>query len=131
MAKYKFGKRSRRRLKGVHPDLVKVVEECLHLMDISIIEGVRSIEKQRDYVKTGASKTMKSKHLTGDALDLSPYPIDMKSKMGIKRHYYMAGMLRGIAHMMDIKIRSGADWDSDGNITDQTFMDLVHIERID
>jgi len=130
MAKYKFGKRSRKRLEGVDSELVKVVEECLHLMDISIIEGVRSVERQRDYVKTGASKTMKSKHLTGEALDLSPYPLDMKSKMGIKRHYYMAGMLRGIAHMMNIKIRSGADWDSDGQITDQSFMDLVHIEKI-
>lgn len=130
MAKYKFGKRSRKRLEGVHPDLVKVAEECLNLMDIAIIEGVRSIEKQKDYLRTGATKTLKSKHLIGHALDLTPYPVDMTSDMGIKRHYYMAGMLRGIAHMMDIKIRSGADWDNDGKITDQTFMDLVHIEKI-
>tara|TARA_B100001939_G_scaffold329369_1_gene325541 strand:+ start:10250 stop:10645 length:396 start_codon:yes stop_codon:yes gene_type:complete len=130
MAKYKFGKRSRKRLEGVHPDLVKVAEECLNLMDIAIIEGVRSLDKQKDYLRTGATKTLKSKHLTGHALDLTPYPVDMTSDMGIKRHYYMAGMLRGIAHMMNIKIRSGADWDNDGNITDQTFMDLVHIEKI-
>lgn len=130
MAKYKFGKRSRKRLEGVHPDLVKVAEECLNLMDIAIIEGVRSLNKQKDYLRTGATKTLKSKHLIGHALDLTPYPVDMKSDMGIKRHYYMAGMLRGIAHMMDIKIRSGADWDNDGKITDQTFMDLVHIEKI-
>jgi peptidoglycan L-alanyl-D-glutamate endopeptidase CwlK len=130
MAKYKFGKRSRKRLEGVHPDLVKVAEECLNLMDIAIIEGVRSLEKQKDYLRTGATKTLKSKHLIGHALDLTPYPVDMTSDMGIKRHYYMAGMLRGIAHMMGIKIRSGADWDNDGQITDQTFMDLVHIEKI-
>jgi peptidoglycan L-alanyl-D-glutamate endopeptidase CwlK len=130
MAKYKFGKRSRKRLEGVHPDLVKVAEECLNLMDIAIIEGVRSLDKQKDYLRTGATKTLKSKHLIGHALDLTPYPVDMTSDMGIKRHYYMAGMLRGIAHMMDIKIRSGADWDNDGQITDQTFMDLVHIEKI-
>jgi len=130
MAKYKFGKRSRKRLEGVHPDLVKVAEECLNLMDIAIIEGVRSLDKQKDYLRTGATKTLKSKHLIGHALDLTPYPVDMTSDMGIKRHYYMAGMLRGIAHMMNIKIRSGADWDNDGNITDQTFMDLVHIEKI-
>ena len=131
MAKYKFGKRSRKRLEGVHPDLVKVAEECLNLMDIAIIEGVRSLDKQKDYLRTGATKTLKSKHLIGHALDLTPYPVDMTSDMGIKRHYYMAGMLRGIAHMMNIKIRSGADWDRDKiYLSDQSFDDLPHIELV-
>ena len=40
-------------------------------------------------------------------------------------------MIRGIAHSLGIKIRVGADWDSDGKIRDQEFDDLVHFELLD
>ena len=124
----RFGKRSRSRLKGVNPKLVNVLNEAIKLMDLTILEGLRSVERQKELVASGASKTMKSKHLKGMAVDVTPYPIDFDSAKGINRHYYMAGMLRGIAHMMKIPVRSGADWDSDGEIKDQKFNDLVHLE---
>ena len=124
----RFGKRSRSRLKGVNPKLVNILNEAIKLMDLTILEGLRSVERQKELVASGASKTMKSKHLKGMAVDVTPYPIDFDSAKGINRHYYMAGMLRGIAHMMKITVRSGADWDSDGEIIDQKFNDLVHIE---
>ena len=124
----KFGKRSQERLRGVDSSLVNVLNEAIKLMDLTILEGVRSKERQRELVAAGASKTMKSKHIRGEAVDVTPYPVDMESLFGIYRHYYMAGLLRGIGHMMKIKLRSGADWDSDGEITDQKFNDLVHIE---
>ena len=124
----RFGKRSRSRLKGVNPKLVNVLNEAIKLMDLTILEGLRSVERQKELVASGASKTMKSKHLKGWAVDVTPYPVDFDSAKGINRHYYMAGMLRGIAHMMKIPVRSGADWDSDGEIKDQKFNDLVHIE---
>ena len=124
----RFGKRSRSRLKGVNPKLVNVLNEAIKLMDLTILEGLRSVERQKELVASGASKTMKSKHLKGMAVDVTPYPVDFDSAKGINRHYYMAGMLRGIAHMMKIPVRSGADWDSDGEIKDQKFNDLVHIE---
>tara|TARA_R100001244_G_scaffold79515_1_gene62531 strand:- start:154 stop:546 length:393 start_codon:yes stop_codon:yes gene_type:complete len=124
----RFGKRSRSRLKGVNPKLVNVLNEAIKLMDLTILEGLRSVERQKELVASGASKTMKSKHLKGWAVDVTPYPVDFDSAKGINRHYYMAGMLRGIAHMMKIPVRSGADWDSDGEIKDQKFNDLVHLE---
>ena len=124
----RFGKRSRSRLKGVNPKLVNILNEAIKLMDLTILEGLRSVERQKELVSSGASKTMKSKHLKGWAVDVTPYPVDFDSAKGINRHYYMAGMLRGIAHMMKIPVRSGADWDSDGEIKDQKFNDLVHIE---
>ena len=43
----------------------------------------------------------------------------------------MGGMIKGIAKEKGIKIRWGGDWDSDGEVLDQTFMDLVHIEVLD
>jgi len=124
----RFGKRSRSRLKGVNPKLVNILNEAIKLMDLTILEGLRSVERQKELVASGASKTMKSKHLKGMAVDVTPYPVDFDSAKGINRHYYMAGMLRGIAHMMKIPVRSGADWDSDGEIKDQKFNDLVHLE---
>jgi len=42
--------------------------------------------------------------------------------------HYMGGMLRGIGHSMGLKIRWGGDWDSDGDINDNKFDDLVHVE---
>ena len=126
---YKFGKKSKQRLKGVDAKLVNVLNELIKVMDVTIIEGVRSKEKQQEYFKNGKSKidgvTKKGMHQLGKAVDLAPYPVDWKNT---KRFYYMGGMLRGIAKQLNIKVRWGGDWDSDGKIKDQTFNDLVHIE---
>lgn len=60
------------RLTGVNPRLVEVVKLAASVcpIDISVIEGVRSMDRQRELVKAGKSKTLKSYHLTGDAVDL-------------------------------------------------------------
>jgi peptidoglycan LD-endopeptidase CwlK len=66
--------RSLQRLEGVHPKLVNVVKAAIAIskVDFTVIEGVRSLEKQREYFLAGKSRTMKSKHLTGHAVDLAP-----------------------------------------------------------
>jgi peptidoglycan L-alanyl-D-glutamate endopeptidase CwlK len=129
---YKFGKRSRARLKGVDSRLVNVLNELIKVMDVTIIEGVRSAETQNKYFKDGKSKldgiNKKSNHQLGKAVDLAPYPINWEES---NRFYYMGGMMRGIAKQLNLKIRWGGDWDSDGETKDQTFMDLVHIEILD
>ena len=129
---YKFGKRSRARLKGVDSRLVNVLNELIKVMDVTIIEGVRSAETQNKYFKDGKSKldgiNKKSNHQLGKAVDLAPCPINWKES---NRFYYMGGMVRGIAKQLNLKIRWGGDWDSDGETKDQTFMDLVHIEILD
>jgi len=41
---------------------------------------------------------------------------------------YLLGLYRGVAEMMDISLRTGADWDRDGEILDNGFDDLFHAE---
>jgi peptidoglycan L-alanyl-D-glutamate endopeptidase CwlK len=121
----KFGKKSQERLRGVNSELVNVLFELVKIMDVTIIEGVRSQERQDRLVAEGKSKTKFSKHITGRAVDLAPYPIDWEDR---DRFHYMGGMLRGIAHQMGVKVRWGGDWDGDGETRDNNFDDLVHIE---
>src|SRR5574343_291479 len=70
---YKLSSRSLKALEGVHPDLVAVVHRAIEItpVDFVVIEGVRTIERQRELFKAGASRTMKSRHLTGHAVDLA------------------------------------------------------------
>ena len=123
-----FGKRSKERLKGVDIKLQHILRRLVKIMDVNIIEGLRTQERQNELVAKGASKTKYSKHIEGRAVDVAPYPIDWEDR---ERFHYMGGMLRGIAHEMGVKIRWGGDWDSDGEIADNSFDDLVHIELID
>lgn len=69
---FKLSNKSLERLNGVHPDLVKVVKRAIELteIDFSVGEGLRTIERQKELVAKGASQTMKSRHLTGHAVDL-------------------------------------------------------------
>ena len=69
---FKLGARSLTRLRGVHPDLVKVVTRAIEIstLDFTVLEGVRSLERQQALVEAGASQTLKSRHLTGHAVDL-------------------------------------------------------------
>ncbi len=66
--------RDRSRLFGVHPDLVRVVEHASGICtsEFIVVEGLRTLEKQREYFQAGKSRTMKSRHLTGHAVDLAP-----------------------------------------------------------
>tara|TARA_R100000734_G_C3271297_1_gene67182 strand:+ start:307 stop:687 length:381 start_codon:yes stop_codon:yes gene_type:complete len=122
---YRFGKRSKARLKGVKPELVNVLNELVKIMDVTIIEGLRTEERQKELVASGASKTKYSKHLEGKAVDLAPYPIDWEDR---DRFHYMGGMIRGIAKQLNVNVRWGGDWDSDGETKDNGFDDLVHVE---
>ena len=72
---YKFGKTSLRRLNGVHPFLAAVCHEALGVCDVdfSVVDGVRTVERQREYYQAGTSQTLDSYHLYGLAVDLVPY----------------------------------------------------------
>lgn len=69
---YALSKKSLDRLSGVHHDLVSVVKRAIEITecDFCVLEGVRSVTRQEQLVKAGASQTMKSRHLTGHAVDL-------------------------------------------------------------
>tara|TARA_R110000824_G_scaffold399887_2_gene606239 strand:+ start:1158 stop:1538 length:381 start_codon:yes stop_codon:yes gene_type:complete len=121
----RFGKKSKERLKGVNSKLINVLNELVKIMDVTIIEGLRTEARQNELLAQGKSKTKYSKHLEGKAVDLAPYPIDWKDR---ERFHYMGGMVRGIGKEMGVTIRWGGDWDSDGEIKDNGFDDLVHVE---
>lgn len=125
---YRFGKRSRERLKGVDAKLVNILNELIKMMDITVIEGLRSAERQEELLAKGATKVKYSRHMEGKAVDIAPYPIDWEDR---DRFYYMGGMVRGIAKQLGINVRFGGDWDSDGETKDNNFDDLVHIELRD
>lgn len=113
---YKLGKRSKQNLQGVHPDLIAVVERAISItkQDFTVIEGVRSIERQRQLVDKGASRTMNSRHLTGHAVDIAPWPISWDWE-----HFYpIADAMKQAAKELDIPIEWGADW--------KTFKDGPH-----
>lgn len=71
---YELSTRSVERLQGVHPKLAAVVRAAIAISktDFTVIEGLRTPEKQREYFDAGKSRTMASKHLTGHAVDLAP-----------------------------------------------------------
>lgn len=62
------------KLTGVHPDLVKVVQDCAANntlpFDFGISQGVRTLEQEKKYVAAGRSQTLHSRHLDGHAVDL-------------------------------------------------------------
>ena len=123
----RFGKKSKERLKGVDAKLVNVLNETIKHFDFTVIEGVRSLETQMKYVKRGASKTLKSKHLEGKAVDIAPYPIDYDD---IERFVYLGGFILGVASQLGVKLRWGLDWDRDTFTKDTGFRDIGHFEVV-
>ena len=129
---FKFSKRSQANLDTCHPHLQRLMYVLINFVDFTVIEGVRTVEKQREYVEKGVSKTMNSMHLPDKdgwsrAVDLAPFPIDWNDT---GRFYMFVGFVRGIAIMHSIPIRCGADWNMNFQIKDQTFHDLPHYELV-
>ena len=72
---FRFSSRSLRNLEGVHPDLVAVAHRALEITEIDFLvtEGLRTREKQIELVRAGASRTTRSRHLTGHAIDVAAW----------------------------------------------------------
>lgn len=133
----RFGRRSRQRLKGVDARLVSVLNEVVKYFDITVIEGLRSQERQNELVKQGKSKTKFGKHVQGKAVDIAPYPIDWESRDDF---HYLGGFVLGIAAKLGVNVRWGGDWSSPSldkdvmagreqrTTKDNGFDDLVHFE---
>ena len=117
----KFSQRSQERLSTCHPDLQKIMNTAIQHFDFTVLEGQRTLEKQRQYLKEGKSKTLKSKHLLNPsrAVDIAPYPIDWED---IKRFKELAWLIKGIAKELQIEIIHGGDW--------KTFKDYPHFELV-
>ena len=130
----RFGKRSKERLKGVDAKLQNVLNEVVNYFDITIIEGLRSQERQNELVAQGKSKTKFGKHVEGKAVDIAPYPIDWNARDDF---HYLGGFMLGMAASMGIKIPWGGDWNASSlfkgqrTTKDNNFDDLVHFEILD
>lgn len=127
---FSLGKRSLERLTGVHPDLVKVVKLAITRseVDFTVLEGLRTKEKQAEYVRKGASKTMDSRHITGHAVDLAPLvggAIPWNDKSFFNKQ---ADLMLACAEELGVDIRWGGDWNDNGDWKDEKFYDGPHFE---
>jgi peptidoglycan L-alanyl-D-glutamate endopeptidase CwlK len=110
---YKLGKRSLSRLQGVHPDLIKIVKRAIKLttVDFTVLEGLRSPERQRQLYEAGASYTLKSRHLTGHAVDLGAWVGD-EVRWDWPLYYKITAAMKTAAKELKIPITWGGDWKS-------------------
>ena len=110
---YKLGNRSLSRLQGVNDDLVTVVKYAIGVtkQDFSVICGMRTFSEQQELVRKGASKTMKSKHLDGNAVDLMAYCNGGRWELNL--YDEIADAMKEGAEAAGIKLRWGAAWTID------------------
>ncbi|MCK7581021.1 MAG: M15 family metallopeptidase [Chromatiales bacterium] len=110
---YILGLRSRTNLIGVHPDLVRVVRRAIEITDIdfTVIEGRRTLARQRELVDKKASKTMRSRHLTGHAVDITPY-VGGRIRWDWPLYYPLAKTIKQAARELGVPIEWGGDWKS-------------------
>ena len=108
---YKLSTRSQERLMGVEPELKEVVYEAIKVtkIDFGVIEGLRTEEKQKQLVESGASQTMKSKHLEGRAVDLMAY-IGGRGSWELNVYDEIADAMKAAAVKVDVAVRWGAAW---------------------
>lgn len=107
----KFSRKSEERLKGLHPDLVKVVRRAAQIsdLDFTVLEGMRTLERQRELVKKGASQTMNSRHLTGHAVDLAPLSKGVVT-WEWPLYYKLEKIMKQAAKDVKVDIEWGGDW---------------------
>lgn len=119
MAKFILGDRSTKNLVGVHADLVKVVKRALELspVDFTVIEGLRTKERQAELMKQGFTRTLNSRHIIGEAVDIVPLPVDWKNP---KPFGLVAEAMKKAADELGVKITWGGSW--------KTFKDLPHYQ---
>lgn len=118
-----FGNTSRKRMEGVSPDLIRLFERVVQDFDCTVLKdgGKRTPERQAELVAQGVSKTLNSNHLTGNALDIVPYPVDWEDR---ERQYKFASFVFDTAMRMGIRVRWGG-WFSKGKFYDSPHWELI------
>ena len=108
---YKLSTRSRERLIGIDSKLKEVVSLAITYtkIDFGVIEGLRTEKRQRARVESGASQTMKSKHLEGRAVDLMAY-VDGRGCWELNVYDEIADAMKRAAIEVDVTVRWGAAW---------------------
>jgi peptidoglycan L-alanyl-D-glutamate endopeptidase CwlK len=130
---FTLGKKSLKKLQGVHPDLIAVVHRAIQIttVDFTVLEGVRTLDRQKTLLKQGKSQTLNSRHIprvpvknkelgaVSHAVDLGAF---VNGKILWNWHYYeeIAIAMKKAAKELNINIEWGGDWKS--------FKDGVHFE---
>ena len=137
---FTFSERSLNNLKGVHPKLVAVVHRALELtpIDFTVLEGVRSQERQDELWAQGRTKpgpvvtwvqTSGTHGIQADgyghAVDLAPYPIDWNDH---RRFDGLANVMFAAAKELGVTLRWGGNWDMDSTIHERGESDSPHYE---
>lgn len=114
---FRLGIRSEEQLVGVHADLVRCVRLAITTtpVDFGAHDGLRTLEEQREYVRTGVSRTLASKHLPqadgqGHAVDLVPY-INGKLRWEAAACLEIARAMREASTRYRVPLVWGAVWD--------------------
>ena len=112
---------SAKRLQGVHPDLRRVMDRVLQAapFPVRVIDGVRTVSRQKELVRIGASQTMRSRHLTGHAVDVVPLvDLDRDGKIETEEMFswplihQLAPVIKAAAAAESVPIEWGGDWKS-------------------
>lgn len=116
--------RSLERLEGAHPDLARVIKRAAAIspIDFTVLEVLRTPERQRQLVAQGASQTMKSRHLPGTdgksrAVDIAPLDGGQVS-WSWPLYHRLAAIIKQAAADERVPIEWGGDW--------RTFKDGPH-----
>jgi peptidoglycan L-alanyl-D-glutamate endopeptidase CwlK len=138
MSQFKLSQRSLDRLQGVDDRMVSVVKMAITLskVDFGVVQGLRTLEMQKELVAKGASQTMKSKHLDGLAVDLMAY-VSGRACWEISVYDEVADAMAQAADQIGVKIRWGAAWTvpdigawaSEGKSMEQAMNDYVDTRR--
>jgi peptidoglycan L-alanyl-D-glutamate endopeptidase CwlK len=108
---YTLSSRSYKRLEGVHPDLVRVVERAIAIteVDFVVLEGLRSRAHQEQLLKAGASRTMNSRHITGHAVDLGAW-VNKEVRWDWPLYSKIAAAMKQAATDLNVPIVWGGSW---------------------
>ncbi len=119
--RFQLGAASRGRLEGVHGDLKRVVERAIRISDVDfrVLEGVRSLARQRVLVAEGASRTLNSRHLTGHAVDLGAL-VNGRIAWDWPLYHRIAAAMKQAAAELNVPLVWGGDW--------RSFKDGPHFE---
>lgn len=131
-----FGIKSQTLLKQAHPDLRRLFIRVNQIVQCTILGTGRTVRDQELNVKKGLSKTMDSKHLIqsdgfAHAVDAAPDPVNFEGAEYNKDLIYFSGIVMGVAQELGIRIRCGCDWNRNGKVSDERFIDLDHFELED
>ena len=108
----KYSARSLKNLTGIHPDLRRVIDRALRdsPLDFIVIEGLRTKERQQELVKSGASRTLNSRHLTGHAVDLVPIGPNGKAAFDWPLYHVLGPAVEKAAEAEGVKLMWGGRW---------------------